>query len=452
MEQVMAAITIIAFLSRKAKIAIRFGIAVTFLCAISTVSLANEQAENVEAEGQDSVQDEASGVDRFSTLFGSRASIGVQLEDDEAIDLSTSRLQGLDNAISGVGSLKRRLRDDYGLDLGMDFSSLAQWVDKSTTDVDDAWGGVFRTYGRWAVNNRGEANTGFIGFKVEHRTALGGKVPPKSIGSQIGFIGFTDIVFSDDGTLLTELSYQQRLGANDQAAVIVGRFDPNNYMDILGCCSPWTTFSNLNHLLNMSISLADASWGVGAGSWLGENEQWYVSGSVSDANGTLRSGLDWFTGGYEFFKQVEVGWAPSRERRLYTKASMTLWHVDAREDAGLPESHGVVVSANKTWDDTWMGFAKAGISDGGAVFYDEYLMLGLGRVFHSNSDRVGLAVGYANPPDPDLDAEKTLEVFYKFQLAKSLQLTPSYQYIRDPALNPDESSINLFALRLRLVL
>jgi porin len=452
MEDVMAAITIIAFLSRKAELALRFGMAVAFLCAISAVSLANEQAENVETEEQEAAQDEESGVGRFSTLFGSRASIGVQLEDDFLIDESTSRLPALDSAISGVGSWKKGLRDDYGLELGMDFATLAQWVDESLTDVDDAWGGVFRTYGRWAVHNRGTDNTGFIGFKVEHRTALGGKTPPKSMRSQIGFVGFTDIVFSDDGNLLTELSYQQRLGANDQAAVVVGRFDPNNYMDILGCCSPWTTFSNLNHLLNLSISLADASWGVGAGSWLGENEQWYVSGSVSDANGTLRSGLDWFTGGSEFFKQVEVGWAPSRERRLYTKTSMTLWHVDEREDAGLPESHGIVFSANKTWDDTWMGFVKAGISDGGAVLYDEHLMVGLGRVFHSNSDRIGLAVSYANPPDSSLDAEKTLEVFYKFQLAKSLQLTPSYQYIKDPALNPNESSINLFALRLRFVL
>jgi porin len=223
-------------------------------------------------------------------------------------------------------------------------------------------------------------------------------------------------------------------------------------MDVLGCCSPWTTFSNLSHLLNMSLSLPDASWGIGAGSWLGENEQWYVSGTINDANGTIRSGLDWFTGGPEFFKNVEVGWAPSRERRLYTKASMTLWHVDKREDAGLPASQGVVFSANKTWDDTWMGFVKAGISDGKATLYDELLMVGFGRVFHRTTDRIGMAAAYANPPDSSLSAEKTLELFYKFQLANSLQLTVSYQYIKDPAFNPEESSIDLIGLRLRFVL
>jgi porin len=452
MKRVTAPVTTIAFLSRNSNMAIRFGIVITFLCAISTVSFANQQPEEGESEERELAEGNETENRQGSTLFGGRDSIAVQLEDDDAIPVAPGRLAALDGAISGFGSWKQQLREDYGLQLAMDFATLTQSVSGSMTEIDNSWAGVFRTYGSWAVRNRGEHNTGFIGFKVEHRTALGGEIPPKLINQQIGYIGFTDIVFSDDGNLISELSYQQRLGKNDQAAVVVGRFDPNNYMDVLGCCSPWTTFSNLSHLLNMSLSLPDASWGVGAGSWIGENEQWYVSGTINDANGTIRSGLDWFTGGAEFFKQVEVGWSPSRERRLYTKASITLWHVDKRESGGLPESKGVVFSANKTWDDTWMGFVKAGISDGKATLYDELLMVGFGRVFHRTTDRIGMAVAYANPPDSSLSAEKTLEIFYKFQLAKSLQLTTSYQYIKDPALNPDESSINVFGLRLRFVL
>jgi porin len=431
---------------------LRIGMTIACFCALSATAFANQEPDEGESQGQELAEDNTPEKRQVSTSFGGRASIGVQLEDDDAIDVPSGRLAALDGATSGFTSWKQGLRDDHGLQLAMDFATLSQSVSGSITDIDDSWAGVFRTYGRWAFHNRDERNTGFIGFKVEHRTALGGRIPPKEINQQIGYIGFTDIVFSDDGNLISELSYQQRLGKNDQAAIVAGRFDPNNFMDVLGCCSPWTTFSNLSHLLNMSLSLPDASWGIGAGSWLGENEQWYVSGTINDANGTIRSGLDWFTGGPEFFKNVEVGWAPSRERRLYTKASMTLWHVDKREDAGLPASQGVVFSANKTWDDTWMGFVKAGISDGKATLYDELLMVGFGRVFHRTTDRIGMAAAYANPPDSSLSAEKTLELFYKFQLANSLQLTVSYQYIKDPAFNPEESSIDLIGLRLRFVL
>ncbi|MEP6388345.1 MAG: carbohydrate porin [Halioglobus sp.] len=422
------------------------------LCPLSLASPANQDSEHIVTEEPELVEERVSGNRRESTLFGSRDSISVQLETDEAIKSPSGRLGALDGALSGIQSWKRGLLEDYGLQLGMDLATLSQWASESIDGTDNAWGAVARLYGRWAFHNRAADNTGFIGFKVENRSALGGEIPPKNLRREIGYLGYTDIVFSDDGNLITELSYQQRLGDNDQAAIVVGRFDPNNYMDVLGCCSPWTTFSNLSHLLNLSISLPDASWGVGAGSWLGESEQWYVSGSISDANGTLRSGLDWFTGGAEFFKQAEIGWSPSRERRLYTKTSFTVWHVDEREDAGLPSSHGVAFSANKTWKDTWMGFFKAGVSSGEAVLYDEFALVGFGRVFHSNTDRIGLAMSYGKPPDSSLDAEKTMEVFYKFQLAKSLQLTTSYQHIMDPALNPDESSIDMLGVRLRFIL
>jgi porin len=442
----------IEFRSKKFAVNLRVGITIALLCVVSAPALSSQESEEVEPEEQELADGKESGGLQGATLFGGRASIAVQIEDDNAISMSDGRLSVLDSVLEGAGSWKQRLRDEHGLELGIDLATLSQWVSGSMTDIDDAWAGVFRTYGRWAVRNRNESNTGFIGFKVEHRNALGGKIPPKLINQQIGYIGFTDIVFSDDGNLISELSYQQRLGKNDQAAIVAGRFDPNNFMDVLGCCSPWTTFSNLSHLLNLSLSLPDASWGIGAGSWLGEKEQWYVSGTINDANGTIRSGLDWFTGGAEFFKNVEVGWSPSRERRLYTKVSMTLWHVDERVDGGLPESQGVVFSANKTWNDTWMGFVKAGISDGKATLYDELFMVGFGRVFHQTTDRIGMALAYTNPPDESLSAEKSLEVFYKFQLAKSLQLTASYQYIKDPAFNTEESSIDVFGLRLRFVL
>jgi porin len=438
-------------MERNVAVIIRLGVSVA-ICLFSMAVLAEEATQHSVSDAAEETAGTESEPSQGATLFGGRASIAVQLEDDDAIDVSRGRLSFIDDSIAGVKSWKQQLRDDHGLSIAMDFASLTQWVDKSTTDIDEGWAGVFRTYGRWEVRNRGTSDSGFIGFKVEHRNALGGRAPPKVINQQIGYIGFTDIVFSDDGNLISELSYQQNLGKNGQGGIIVGRFDPNNYMDVLGCCSPWTTFSNLSHLLNLSLSLPDASWGIGGGSWFGKEENWYASGSISDANGTIRSGLDWFTGGAEFFKQVEVGWSPSRERRLYTKASLTLWHVDERAQGGLPESQGVVFSANKTWDDTWMGFAKVGLSDGKATLYDELLMVGFGRVFHRTSDRIGMAVAYANPPDSSLSSEKSFEVFYKFQLANSLQLTASYQYIKDPAFNTEESSINLFGLRLRFVL
>jgi porin len=46
----------------------------------------------------------------------------------------------------------------------------------------------------------------------------------------------------------------------------------------------------------------------------------------------------------------------------------------------------------------------------------------------------------------------TTELFWRYQLTTELAVTPTIQYIKDPALNPDESSLWAFGLRVRIVL
>ena len=128
-------------------------------------------------------------------------------------------------------------------------------------------------------------------------------------------IGVTGTLFNDAETILGNLYYQQQLGEDDRGGFIAGRFDPSDFMDVLGYANPWTTFSNVAILLNPSIAFPDWSWGAGGGGWL--NDQWYVLGSVNDANGTITD-ESFFDGGSEFFSQAEVGWSPSRAERYFT--------------------------------------------------------------------------------------------------------------------------------------
>jgi porin len=43
-------------------------------------------------------------------------------------------------------------------------------------------------------------------------------------------------------------------------------------------------------------------------------------------------------------------------------------------------------------------------------------------------------------------------LFWRYQLTRELAVTPSIQYIKDPALNPDENSLWVFGLRVRVAL
>lgn len=231
--------------------------------------------------------------------------------------------------------------------------------------------------------------------------------------------------------------------------MIIGRFDPNDFMDVLGYANPWTTFSNLAVLLNTSIALPDWSWGFGTGIWL--NEQWYIKGSINDANGSITN-ESFFSGGAEFFTHAEIGWSPSRAERYSTNIHLTAWHVDEREDAGVPSSHGIAIGANKTWNQNWMVFGRLGWSDGAAPISNKTATLGIGRKFRQWSDVFGVGMTWEQLPDNSLPDQWSTEIFYRLQLSQNLQLTPSLQYLKDPALNPEHSSIWVAGLRMRLSL
>ena len=68
------------------------------------------------------------------------------------------------------------------------------------------------------------------------------------------------------------------------------------------------------------------------------------------------------------------------------------------------------------------------------------------------SDTTGIAINWGEPSDDTLRDQVTAEAFYRIQLAQNLAITPSVQYLADPALNPDEDEIWIGSIRTRLTL
>ena len=381
--------------------------------------------------------------------FGSTTSTPAQLEEDDRIKDPIIRFPAIDNALDGWFAAKKRLNEASGLQLGFDYNSLYQSASEALGEDDRAWSGVFRLLGKWDVVNADSDNTGSIVFGVENRHSIDGKIPASALAGEVGYIGVTGTLFNDAESILGNLYYQQRLGGEGRGGLIAGRFDPNDFMDVLGYANPWTTFSNVAILLDPSIAFPDWSWGIGGGNWL--NDQWYLLASVNDANGTITD-ESFFDGGSEFFSQGEIGWSPSRAERYFTNVHLTAWHVDAREDAGIPTAQGLSLGANKTWNETWMVFARAGWSEGNTPIYNKTATLGVGRLIRQWSDVFGIGVNWGDPPDDSLRSQWTTEVFYRMQFSQNLQITPSVQWLVDPALNPTEDEIWVTGIRVRLTL
>jgi porin len=381
-----------------------------------------------------------------SPPFGGPTSPAGELEDADRKETPAFRFPAADEAFRPWNDWKTNLNKEKGVQLSAHYSTMYQSLSETIGTDDKASAGVFRGTLKWTPVGRGTANEGSLNVMLDHRHGFR-DVPPASLAGQAGYIGVTSLFYADTGFAVINLNWQN--GFNEgRTGLIAGRYDPNDYMNVLGYVNPWTIFANLAINLDASIALPDSSWGVGAGHWI--NDHWYVLGGINDANGVGTDDLEFFDGGAEFFKYAHIGWSPSKDERYFKNVHVMTWHVDERTDLGVPSSHGIAFAANWTFDERWMPFARLGFSKGAAPIYNESITLGLIRKFQVRSDLVGVAANWGSSPDNSLKDQTTIEAFWRFQFSQSFAITPSLQLLIDPALNPVEDSVWVLGLRARL--
>ena len=428
------------------------------LVLFAVESLAQEDDESVSAQGTSTTEDQQvprglserkskTGYKKELPAFGSLTSPeGEIVESDTELD-PAFRFPKIDTAMQPWTDWKRKTNDEHAIAISAHYSTMFQSLSDALPGTDDkASAGVIRGTLQWTPVGKDTPNRGSLNIMLDHRHAFR-DTPPTGLAGSAGYIGVTSLFYGDSNFDLINLNWQQ--GFNDgRTGLIAGRYDPNDYMDVLGYVNPWTIFTNLAINLDVSVALPDSSWGIGAGHWL--SDQWYVIGGINDANGFGQDYLEFFDGGAEFFKYAHLGWSPSRGERYFKNIHVLAWHVDERKDAGIPSSSGFTLAANWTFNDRWMPFARIGFSDGAAPIYNDSMTLGLIRKFMYRSDLVGVAVNRGSSPDNSLSDQTTVEAFWRFQFSQNFALTPHVQLLADPALNPEEDQVWILGLRMRI--
>ena len=124
-----------------------------------------------------------------------------------------------------------------------------------------------------------------------------------------------------------------------------------------------------------------------------------------------------------------------------------MYHVDDREDAGVPSAWGAMLSANHTFDNDLMIFGRLGWSDGTAPIARRAVNAGMMWRPGFYDDLVGLGATLADPVDKDNKQQTTIEAFYRLDVSDNVALTADVQYLKNPGFNSDDPL--LFGLRLR---
>jgi porin len=190
--------------------------------------------------------------------------------------------------------------------------------------------------------------------------------------------------------------------------------------------------------------------GLGAVAVIFPTDNLYVQGGIHDANGSpTEAGFDTFFDVHEYFVAGEIGWVSSFDRRRQDNYHLTVWHTDARSEAGTPSGWGLTVALQRYFGERIMPFLRYSYSDGGATPMDHLVTGGFAyRVRGHNGFGIGLSWG--SPSEAELRSQFGVESMYRFYLTQSISVIPGLQLLVHPSLNPDEDLIGVFSLRARL--
>ena len=181
----------------------------------------------------------------------------------------------------------------------------------------------------------------------------------------------------------------------------------------------------------------------------------YLIANLNDANAVpTTAGFDTFFDDREYFKHFEIGVTRSQDRIYLDNMHLTMWQVDERVKAMTPDGWGANFSYTRYINEKWFPFIRAGYADDGGSLMEKSLSVGVGYQLVPAKNLLGVGFNWGDPNESSfpggLDDQYAIEVFYRINISDQFVITPDIQLIKDPALNPAESTIWMFGLRARL--
>ena len=349
-----------------------------------------------------------------------------------------------------------------GIEFGINYTSL--FITSSETisnqNTNDASSGVFDVQAGWTFLNRKKGkNTGKIFVKINDRHTYKGQgsTPPMFHGiNESGYYGLPATGYRDYSIRMLEFNYQQAL-LDNHLHFAVGKIDVTNYFNFHGLIVPWQHFIGYGASVSGSVNWPDQ--GLGGVISIRPTEKIYIMGGLTDVRGDVFRNGEFFNLGDQFqngkfWKAIEVGFVPTFGERYFKKISITYWHSDAyinENDAEITSGQGIAVSAHWVFQERFIPFVRFGISNGNGenAFYKADVQIGHGYRF-LNYDILGVNLSWNQPNISKVKDQITAEVFYRLNVTAHLEFTPSIQFVANPTLNPNQSSLFYFGIRGRI--
>lgn len=353
-----------------------------------------------------------------------------------------------------IQTWKAGVAERTGFNWSLDYSALLMGVSGSPGE-DSASSGMVRFFGFWDLVNRGTPNKGSLNWKIENRHKYS-DIPPSELGFESGYAGIFEPPFSDQGTRLTNLYWKQYFREGTWAFV-GGFLDVTDFVDVYLMASPWTGFNNFVFSTGSAATDLpnDATLGIGAGGMV--TDKIYIQAGISDADSEPTAPFEGFDNIFQesnFFKWVEIGFTPKQDQLYFDNIHLTFWHIDERVN-GTPDGWGINASWQQWINDKWLPFIRGGYTEDSGSLLERSFTAGIGYQPVPMRGVIGIGFNWGKPNQVSFegaDDQYTTEIFWRYQLTKELAVTPSIQYINNPALNEEEDNLWVYGLRARVAL
>ena len=338
------------------------------------------------------------------------------------------------------------LEKDTGLRLGFAYTMLFQQASGGPGDR-SAGGGDLELYAAWTVLGRGTKDTGSINLALEYRNQIGSQTPAE-LGPEIGTLLKTTNGFNERTFTVKELYWKQTL-LDGKFTYGIGRVDPENLFGGHKYQSANNFFLNQAFSTNPTVPYPGSGMAIAAA--LRPVDWWYVGGGISNANGsTTNITINEFFDEAEFLSFGEIGLTPTIEGMGKGRYRLALWHIDAREEAGVDSNEGFSLIMDQELTPTIGMFARYGYANDSVSVANQIAEAGIvfTGLIGGKDDVTGFAGAWTEPFGDKRD-EIELEVFHRIQLTPQTQLTVGAQLILQPSNAPEDDALGVFSCRVR---
>lgn len=360
---------------------------------------------------------------------------------------------GIDEQLEGITpgvAIKRRF-DELAARTNLRIGIANTWLFQQATGGPgrrSAGGGDLDLLAKWTLVGAGTKDTGIAAFAAEYRYQIGDQ-PPSELGGQIGTLIPTTNGFSERPMVVKEAYWDQRL-FEDRFRFAIGRIDPENLFAGHRLQSANNYF--LYKAFSSNVTVAYPGPGLAAAAQLKPVSWFYIDGGITDANGkATTSNFEGFFEDHEFLTFGEMAVTPKLKDLGEGRYRVALWHIDAREDADKPADEGFTISFDQDLGDSVIAFTRYGHADGDVTGITDSVQAGAGVKHVLGQDNLlGLAGAWSKPSDDAERDETALEIFQRFQVTETSQLTVGAEVIFDPSNAPDDDVVGVFSARLRI--